>query len=187
MSSNSEIPTAAPRLNRRLVCMVYEGVLLFGVTVVAASAYFGLLKAFDVQFVSYAKTDHDNLVRYGLMAWMFVVLGCYFVYCWCKSGQTLAMKTWRIKVVDLDGSKLPVIKGVVRYLLAWLWFLPALALYDRLSLPRSAMLPLLALGVAAWAMTAVFSKNGQFLHDKLAKTRLIHVELTPNVDHKYVM
>jgi uncharacterized RDD family membrane protein YckC len=167
--------------------MVYEGVLLFGITVVAASLYYALISVFGVHFVSYAKTDYADLVRFGLMVWMFFVLGFYFVYCWCKSGQTLAMKTWRIRVVDLDGGKLPVVKGVVRYFLAWLWFLPALALYDRFNLPRTAILPMLALGVAAWAMTAVFSKNGQFLHDRLAKTRLVHVELATGVDHKYVM
>ena len=37
---------------------------------------------------------------------MFVVLGIYFVWFWSR-GQTLAMKTWHIRLVDAQGRPSP--------------------------------------------------------------------------------
>ncbi len=174
-------------MKRRLVCMIYEAVLVFGVTVVASCVFFGLARLFGVKFVSYAQTDNSDLVHHALQIWNFLVLGLYFVYCWHKSGQTLALKTWRIRVVDLDGGRVPVIKAIVRYCLAWMWFLPAIILAWRFELKSwSGIAIVLSAGIVLWAMTALLDKDGQFLHDKLAKTRLIHVELDPNLDHKYI-
>lgn len=115
------------------------------------------------------------MLRHARQFWLFVVIGTYFVFCWSRSGQTLAMQTWRIKVVDLDGGKLPVIKAIVRYCLAWMWFLPAMALDYQLGLKEWQMAGVVIAGMLAWAYTARFHKHGQFLHDRLAKTRLIHI------------
>ncbi len=46
--------------------------------------------------------------RHLLQAFLFVVFGVYFVWFWSK-GQTLAMKTWGIRVVDRLGR--PVTQG----------------------------------------------------------------------------
>jgi len=167
--------------------MVYEAVWVFGVMVVAACVFYGLARLFDIKFISYAQTNNSDIVHHALQVWNFLILGLYFVYCWHKSGQTLAMKTWRIRVVDQDGGGVPVVKAIVRYCLAWMWFLPAIILDWRFELKSWSEIALLVTaGVILWAMTAMLDKDGQFLHDKLAKTRLMHVELAPNVDHKYI-
>lgn len=144
--------------------MVYEAMLLFGIVFV--SGYI-----FDVT----TQSKHALMLRHARMLWLFLVIGAYFVFCWSRSGQTLAMQTWRIRVVDLDGGRLPVIKAVVRYCLAWMWFLPAMGLVYQLGLKEWSMVAVVAAGVAAWAYTAMLDKHGQFLHDRLAKTRLIHI------------
>ncbi len=167
--------------------MIYEAVLVFGVLVVAGCMFYGVAALFGIKFVSYAQTNGSDIVNRALQVWLFAVLGFYFVYCWHKSGQTLAQKTWRIRVVDLDGARVPVAKALVRYCLAWMWFLPAIILAWRFELKGLGQVSgMLAAGIAAWAMTALLDKDGQFLHDRLAKTRLVHVELDPNVDHKYI-
>src|SRR5256885_8825705 len=74
-------PQMAPRLARRMACWLYEGMLLFGVVFIAGYL-FGTL--------SQTRNAMDN--RHALQAFMFVVLGIYFVWFWSK-GQTLAMKT----------------------------------------------------------------------------------------------
>ncbi|MFZ6775408.1 RDD family protein [Undibacterium sp. Ji83W] len=154
----------APAIRRRLICMVYEAMLLFGIVFVS-----GFI--FDV----ITQSRHALMLRHARQFWLFVVIGTYFVFCWSRSGQTLAMQTWRIKVVDLDGGKLPVIKATVRYCLAWMWFLPAMALDYQLGLKEWQMAGIVIAGMLAWAYTARFDKQGQFLHDRLAKTRLIHI------------
>lgn len=144
--------------------MIYEAMLLFGIVFVSSFI-------FDV----ITQSRHALMLRHARQFWLFLVIGAYFVFCWSRSGQTLAMQTWRIKVVDLDGGKLPVIKAVVRYCLAWMWFLPAMALDYQLGLKEWQMAAVVIVGMLAWACTARFDKQGQFLHDRLAKTRLIHI------------
>ena len=159
---NSDL--TAPPLRRRLICMVYEAMLLFGIVFVS-----------DFLFDVITQSKHALVLRHARQFWLFLVIGTYFVFCWTRSGQTLAMQTWRIKVVDLDGGRLPVIKAIVRYCLAWMWFLPAAALVYQLGLKQWAMAAAIALGMLVWALTARLDKYGQFLHDRIAKTRLVHI------------
>lgn len=159
---------AAPSIRRRLICMIYEGLLVFGVIFVAALI-------FDV----WTQSRHALSLRHARELWLFCIIGLYFVYFWTSSGQTLAMKTWRIRVTDRELQKLPLTKAIVRYVLAWMWFLPALAISAQLELKNWSSIALVAAGMVAWAMTAAFDKDKQFLHDKWAKTRLIHVAIDP--------
>jgi uncharacterized RDD family membrane protein YckC len=145
--------------------MVYEAMLLFAVVFVA-----GLI--FDI----WTQSRHALTLRHARELWLFLVIGAYFVFFWSRSGQTLAMKTWSIRVVDIDQAKLPVVKAVVRYCLAWLWFLPGLALAYQFELKSWSSIVVVCLGMTSWALTAVFDKDKQFLHDRLAKTRLINVK-----------
>ncbi|MDE2397186.1 MAG: RDD family protein, partial [Burkholderiales bacterium] len=75
-----------PGLGRRLACFVYEGLLLFGVVMVAGLVYGVAIGQRDPQ------VGHS-----GLQALLFAVIGAYFIWFWSRSGQTLAMKTWRIR------------------------------------------------------------------------------------------
>lgn len=142
--------------------MVYEGVLLFGVLFAAA-----LL--FSVLFQQRNALE----MHQGMAAWLFFVLGIYFIWLWTHGGQTLPMKTWRIRVVAADGSALSPWRALARYLLAWLWFVPGLAIAS-LAQAHGWMLVLFpAINCALWAMTVLLDKDRQFLHDHLAGTRLI--------------
>src|SRR6476469_8076082 len=108
-------PLRAPSLYRRMACWLYEGMLMFGVVFIAGYL-FGTL--------SQTRNAMDN--RHALQAFLFVVFGIYFVWFWAK-GQTLAMKTWDIRVVDVQGRSLTQQRALLRYVLSWLWFWPPLA------------------------------------------------------------
>ena len=98
-----------------MACFVYEGVLLFGVVMIA-----GYL------FSSLTQQRHALTGRHGLQAFLFVILGIYFAWFWSHGGQTVAMKAWHIRLVDRDGKPVGERRALVRYLLSWLWFVPAL-------------------------------------------------------------
>jgi uncharacterized RDD family membrane protein YckC len=83
------------------------------------------------------------------------------------------MKTWHIRVIDIERRDLPIIKAIVRYCLAWIWFIPGLAIAYQFELKNWSSIIAVILGATAWAITAAFDNDKQFLHDKLAKTRLI--------------
>ena len=100
------------------------------------------------------------------------MLGIYFVWFWSR-GQTLAMKTWHIRVVRRDGNPLTQAQALGRYLLSWLWFLPPLALVRFLDLDARFSLLIMAVWVIFWSALARLHKDRQFPHDVLARTRLI--------------
>jgi uncharacterized RDD family membrane protein YckC len=159
--ASSVLPLIAPSLRRRLACLLYEGLLLFGVVFVAAYL-FGTL--------SQSRNAIDN--RHALQAFLFVVFGIYFTWFW-SNGQTLAMKTWHIRVVDVQGRPLTQRRALGRYLLSWLWFLPPLAAIAPFHLSGGESAVIIVGWVAVWAVLSRFHPQQQFWHDALAGTRLI--------------
>ena len=124
----------APPLPRRLVSMGYEAILLFAVGFFAAWLFF---------FASGGRDATQGWPRYLLQLFILVVFAGYFLWCWLRGGQTLAMKAWHIRVADVTPRK-----ALLRFVLATL-LLPV-------SIP--------------WALV---DRDRQFLHDRLAGTRLV--------------
>ena len=152
-----------PSLRRRLASFIYEGVLLFGVVMVTGLVYAGL-------------TQQRNALigRGALMAVLFVILGLYFVWFWAHGGQTVAMKAWHIRVIDREGRAVSVPRALGRFLLAWLWFAPALlVLYARGIHHGPTILGVLFAGVVGYALMTRLTPSRQFPHDVLAGTRLV--------------
>ncbi|MBL8487537.1 MAG: RDD family protein [Rhodocyclaceae bacterium] len=85
-----------------------------------------------------------------LLLHVFLVLGGYFLWYWNHGGQTLAMQTWRICVESAGGGRPTSSRLVLRYLLSW----PSLLFY----------------GAGIW--WAFLDRDRQFLHDRLAGTRI---------------
>ena len=120
--------------------------------------------------LSQTRNALDN--RHALQAFLFVVFGIYFVWFWSK-GQTLAMKTWNIKLVTASGQPVSQPRAMLRYVLCWVWLLPSLAL-AALTRMSGAETLIVALGwIAIWAILARFHPQRQFWHDALAGTRLV--------------
>ena len=153
----------APRLRRRMACFVYEGVLLFGVVMVAG-LFYGIV----------TRQTHALIGTAGLRASMFAVLAVYFVYFWTRSGQTLAMQTWQIRLVTSAGQPVRPLRALCRYLLAWVWFVPALATVALSGLtggwPTTGAL---VAGVLGYASLSWLHPQRQFWHDAVCGTRLI--------------
>ncbi len=110
--------------------------------------------------------------------WQFVVLGVYFAWFWSHGGQTLAMKTWRIRVERADGKPLRFWHAAWRYVLAWMWFMPGLLLAWLVGAKGWMLVLIPAANLVVWAMLAVLDPQRQFLHDRLARTRLVRLPLT---------
>lgn len=144
--------------------MIYEGVILFGIVFIAGYLFSTLTQQRN-------GLTHHNL----LMVWIGIVLAAYFVYFWTHGGQTLPMKTWRLKVVDVQGAPISASRALLRFVLAWLWFLPPLALHPLLGLSVPVTLGLSAGWVTLWAAAVWLDPSRQFLHDRFAGTRVVTV------------
>jgi uncharacterized RDD family membrane protein YckC len=147
--------------------MVYEAMLLFGVLFIS-----GWL------FSTLTQQRHALYLRGAMEVWLFLVLAIYFTWFWTHGGQTLAMKTWRVRVERADGGPLRFGQALVRYLLAWLWFIPGLLLAWLVGAQGWMLVLIPAANVLVWAMAAYLDPNRQFLHDRLARTRLVRLPLT---------
>jgi uncharacterized RDD family membrane protein YckC len=141
MEDKATIPAAAPFLVR-IAAMIYESLLVAAVLFVASLPFLYL--------VGSAETGWQ---RHLFQVYILGVLFAYFSTFWLRSGQTLAMKTWRIRLVTRDGSPLTLRQAALRFALA--------------------LLGLLLAGVGlVWAL---IDRDGQFLHDRIAGTRLVRV------------
>ncbi len=150
-----------PGLWRRMACWLYEGMLLFGVVFIAGYLYGSL-----------TQTRHALDNRNGLQAFVFVIFGIYFVWFWAK-GQTLAMKTWNIRIVGRQGQPITQTRALLRYCLSWVWFLPPL-LATYLFQLKPIEVPVIVIGwIIVWALLSRFHPQGQFWHDAWSGTRLI--------------
>lgn len=146
---------------------MYEGMLMFGVVFLAGYLFSSL---------SQTRNAMDN--RNALQTFLFVVFGIYFVWFWAK-GQTLAMKTWDIRVVDMQGQRLTQKRALLRYVLSWFWFLPPLVFSWLFNLPATQGGVLAFFWVVVWAALARFHPQKQFWHDALAGTRLVSWKAPP--------
>jgi uncharacterized RDD family membrane protein YckC len=126
----------------RIAAMVYELLLVTAVLFVASLPFLYLF--------GNAQSGWRHLV---FQLYLVGVLFAYFSAFWLRSGQTLAMKTWRIRLVRLDGGTLTLQQAALRFLIA--------------------LFGLLLAGAGFW--WALFDRDGQFLHDRIAGTRLVRV------------
>ncbi|WP_457422971.1 RDD family protein [Roseateles sp. P5_E7] len=160
MTATADLNATPPGLARRFAAFIYEGVLLFGVLFFACFVYVVLTRQQDALF--------------GLPGYVFAfaVPALYFVTFWTRSGQTLALKTWHLRVVDAHGQPLTVGRAFARYVLSWLWVLPGLSLWT-----FGVRGWLLAAAVVAWmvayTLLARLHPQRQLLHDALCGSRVI--------------
>jgi uncharacterized RDD family membrane protein YckC len=157
-----------PSIRRRLAALIYEAVILFGI-VFFAGYLFGTLTQ-----------QRNGLTHRDLLAaWIALVVGLYFVWFWTHGGQTLPMKTWRLRLEGPAGEPVRAVRAIVRYGVAWLWFLPPLALHPLLKLSLPATLAAAAVWFVLWAAAARLDRERRFPHDRIAGTRIVNV-LTPS-------
>ncbi|TAK50899.1 MAG: RDD family protein [Betaproteobacteria bacterium] len=135
-------PLATPGLARRLASLLYESLLLFAVGFAATWLFY---------FASGGR-GAEGSARTLLQVFVVAVFAAYFLWCWLRGGQTLAMKAWRIRLVARDGGSLTPAIALARFVLALLLIIAAAGL---------------------GLLWALFDRERQFLHDRLAGTRLV--------------
>jgi uncharacterized RDD family membrane protein YckC len=145
-----------------MACWLYEGILLFAVLLIATLVF---------SIAGQMRSGIDSL-RPALMAFLGVVAALYCSWFWSK-GQTLPMRTWRIRVVDRHGRALTQGRALLRFVCASLWFAPAVAALQsrRFTLAEAAVI---FFGwVTFWALASHLHPQRQFWHDAMAGTRLV--------------
>ena len=139
----ARLPDLAPGLLRRLASMLYESILLFAIAFLATWLF---------QFAA-GTLRIDGWRMHLLQLFLVVVFAAYFLWCWLRGGQTLAMKTWRIRLVSKNGhARLAPKAALLRFFYALLLVPTMIGIF--------------------WALV---DRDRQFLHDRLAGSLLIPV------------
>ena len=166
-NSTTSTPAASithPTIKRRLISMVYESLLALAV----------LFLPFLI-FELVVQGAHTPLTEHMRQCLAFLIMGAYFIHQWSREGQTLAMKTWRLQLVLAGHTHVPLRVAAYRYILSWMWLLPALLVSYAFDLQHWTALGAIGVGILAWSSTALFTGNGQFLHDKLVGTQIVQL------------
>ena len=136
----SATPAPAASLGRRAGSLCYDALLIAAILFFATWIFLGIQPLVP-----------DQLARPLLQLYLVAVCGAYLTYCWSHSGQTLPMKTWRIRVVTRAGESPGARVAILRYVFA--------------------LLSVALVGAGFW--WALFDRDRQFLHDRLVGTRLV--------------
>jgi len=143
-SDNGAPPHALPAtLARRALALVYEALLL------TAVAFIGSLP-----FVMLAQEADPGIARLLFQFYLVALTGLYFAWQWRRGGQTLALKTWRMRIVTRAGAPLTWGHALKRF---------AFALAGTLLF-------------GAGFLWAFVDREGLFLHDRLAGTKIVRTE-----------
>lgn len=150
-TANSEL-AVSPSLLRIMASMGYDSLLLAAISI----GYGAIVTLLGVAFMGSPPAGqhlHFPLIVQVLISliWVLILMG-FYVYFWCRFGQSLGMKTWRIQVVDANSLEKISLQQAVRRS-AWAW-------------------PSLLLAGAGYWFSLVHPK-GRLLHDLLTGTRLV--------------
>jgi uncharacterized RDD family membrane protein YckC len=149
-----------------MACLLYEAMLLFGLALIP-----GVLGAlFFAQNGQRYPLQSDTALR----LYALVLYGVYFVWFWSRRGQTLAMQTWRIRLVTAAGTPLSQRRALARYLACCVaWFAVPTTLAATLHWPPSTSLAALAVWFCIYPLLALATPGRQFWHDRVCGTRLV--------------
>jgi uncharacterized RDD family membrane protein YckC len=169
----------APTIKRRIILNLYEMLVLMGV-----AAFLFLLPHLVIGVVF-----NVTAPAWFLLAHIYLVLAFYFAWYWTKSGQTLAMQTWKVQMVGHDGQILKSSQAIKRYVLGSLWLIPAaitLFISIRIGNPEKMgvyfSIIFFSVTLFLWPLSALLDRKGrQTLPDRWANTRL--VQLPRSIPH----
>lgn len=142
MHNSSTSNALKPSLARRLAAIFYDGILLSALIILIGGTW-----------ISFTENG-SKIAQNGLVVIYVLLPSIFYLYFWKKSGQTLGMTTWRLKLYSLDGRSLTNSQLVNRLILA--------------------LISTLILGFGyVWML---FDKDNLTFHDRFSKTAL---ELLP--------
>jgi uncharacterized RDD family membrane protein YckC len=138
---------ASAGFGRRVAALLYDSVLLAALLVVFTSGAVFLNQRTAVDRTTAGAWVY--LYRAGLLG----VIAGYYLLNWTRSGQTLGMRAWDLHAVSTAGKAMSLRAAALRFVCGALAWMP------------------LALGV----LWLYFDPEHLALHDRLSKTRVIHV------------
>jgi uncharacterized RDD family membrane protein YckC len=140
-----DAPFPAAGLLRRLAALLYDGLLLLALLFLVTACFLPLTGGTAITWSGFPLlwVLHKLIIA--------AVIVSFYGVAWTRTGQTLGMSSWRLRVERLDGSRL-----------AW---------RDTVTRISAALLSWLPLGLG-WLWCAI-DRQGRTWHDILSRTRVV--------------
>ena len=103
---------------RRLAAMLYDSFLVFAIWVLVGSAVLWAFGIEDSRSLENGAVVLTAGFRFTLFAAMVLSAFGFFAVFWTKSGQTLGMQAWKVRVQNPDGSPIDLRQSLLRLLTA---------------------------------------------------------------------
>jgi len=130
-------------LPRRLAAIVYDSIVLIGLLFLAALP----------PTLLYGGGISEPLPTFLMQLYLLAVAFGFFGGFWTHGGQTIGMRAWRIRVVDVNGNAISWRHALVRFLAA-----------------------LLSWGaIGAGFLWSLLDRDRRTWHDQLSGTRIVHI------------
>ncbi len=122
MSKKSKRPVKAPTLTAtkpttppvelagmgaRLAAVIYDGLLIVALNAIVATILIVIATPHDIAVQNQTQVLPEWFRSLVLFPAMMTMTWLFYGYFWRKTGQTLGMQTWRLKVIKPDGVFLP--------------------------------------------------------------------------------
>lgn len=118
--------------------MFYETLLLAAVLFIAGAL-----------FTAAFHPPLSPLLRYFFQVYLLLVTATYFIGYWLHGGQTLPMKTWKLRLVSADGQPIRLKQACLRFVCA-----------------------LIGIPLGFGILWALFDRERRFWHDQMAGTKI---------------
>jgi len=128
-------------LFRRLASIFYDGVLVVAIVIITSLPFY----SFNV--------EESFLLKLTMQLYFYLIIQYFFVWFWVNSTATLGMKSWKIKIVDINGKNISYKKAIVRFNVSIL------------------SISIFGLGF----LISLFRKDKKCLHDIISRTQLIKI------------
>lgn len=145
---NVPAPATPAPLRRRLAAAAYDLLPLVGLWFVAA--------VLALAITGGALDTHTPADKVLVQGFALALSAAYFIVSWTRGGQTIGMRTWRLRVVATDGNRVSWPQAILRFFVA--------------------LVSLAALGAGFW--WALVDAQGRTWHDMAARTRVLRLPKT---------
>ena len=121
-----DLPPTTPGFWRRIAAIGYDALLVFSLLFFATIAFQAVTELIDPAAappqiaIGTSITEIDPVVSGPLYSvYLLLVIFAFFAYFWRRSGQTLGMQAWRLRVCNLQGGAISFKQCVLRFAVAW--------------------------------------------------------------------
>ncbi len=126
-------------LLRRLYAIIYDYLIVFSILIIMSMPLYNF------------NLENNIYIKLTLQIYYYLLIQYFFVWFWVNKQETIGMKTWGIKIQNINGERVSYKKAILRF--------------------NISIISLLIFGLGFFM--SIFRRDKKCLHDIISKTILI--------------